>query len=261
MVKGLDIFRERLGKFAESMTFIGGAACDEWFAAMGLEFRTTKDLDIVLLIEVIAPEMIKALRIFINEGGYQIRQRTEGVPVLFRFAQPTNERFPLELEFFCRKPDGLFLGEAQNIIPLLVGADHHSLSAILLNDDYYALIQTHKIVSNGLAFANATALIPLKAHAWLDLTNRKRSGEVIDTQKITKHRNDIFRLAATLPQTKGPKLPDVITSDLVRFLNSFSTSSSEWESILNALKGTLGGKVLPEVLHASIQNYFGLPKE
>jgi hypothetical protein len=72
---------------------------------------------------------------------------------------------------------------------------------------------------------------------------------------------DIFRLAATLPQTKGPNLPDAITSDLVRFLNSFSTSSLEWESISNALKGTLGGKVLLEVLHASIQNYFSLPKE
>ena len=71
---------------------------------------------------------------------------------------------------------------------------------------------------------------------------------------------DIFRLAATLPQTKGPKLSDVITSDLVRFFNSFSTSSSEWESILNALKGTLGGKFLPEVLYASIQNYFSLPE-
>ena len=71
---------------------------------------------------------------------------------------------------------------------------------------------------------------------------------------------DIFRLAATLSQTKGPKLPDAIIIDLVRFLNSFSTSSSEWESILNALKGTLGGKVLPEVLHTSIQTYFSLPE-
>ena len=72
---------------------------------------------------------------------------------------------------------------------------------------------------------------------------------------------DIFRLAATLPQTKGPKLPDAITIDLARFLNSFSASSSEWESILNAMKGTLGGKVLPDVLRASIQTYFSLPKE
>ncbi len=71
---------------------------------------------------------------------------------------------------------------------------------------------------------------------------------------------DIFRLAATLSQTKGPKLPDAITSDLVRFLNSFSASSLEWELILNALKGTLGGKVLPDVLRASIQNYFSLPE-
>ncbi len=48
---------------------------------------------------------------------------------------------------------------------------------------------------------------------------------------------DIFRLAATLPQTKGPKLPDAITIDLVGFLNSFFASSSEWESIFERTEG------------------------
>jgi hypothetical protein len=56
MVKGLNIFRDRFRQFEGSFTLIGGAACDEWFTAQGLPFRATKDLDIVLIIEVLAPE-------------------------------------------------------------------------------------------------------------------------------------------------------------------------------------------------------------
>jgi hypothetical protein len=48
MVKGIDIFRERFRQHEGAFTLIGGAACDEWFAAQGLPFRATKDLDIVL---------------------------------------------------------------------------------------------------------------------------------------------------------------------------------------------------------------------
>jgi hypothetical protein len=70
MVKGLNIFRDRFRKFEGSFTLIGGAACDEWFTAQGLPFRATKDLDVVLIIEVLAPEAIRALRSFIADGQY-----------------------------------------------------------------------------------------------------------------------------------------------------------------------------------------------
>lgn len=56
MVRGLDLFRARFREFEGSFVLIGGAACDEWFTASGLVFRVTKDLDVVLIIEVLAPE-------------------------------------------------------------------------------------------------------------------------------------------------------------------------------------------------------------
>ena len=87
MVKGLDLFRERFRKFEGSFILIGGAACDEWFSSVGLEFRATKDLDIVLIIEAIDPEFVATLRAFIEEGEYEVRQCTEGTPVLYRFAK------------------------------------------------------------------------------------------------------------------------------------------------------------------------------
>ena len=259
MVKGLDLFRQRFRDFEGSFTLIGGAACDEWFTAQGLLFRATRDLDIVLIIEVIDRAFVGAMRNFIREGEYEIRQRTEGTPVLYRFAKPKNEPFPFMLELFSRKPEGLQLEEAQEIVPIPVGTDHHSLSALLLDEDYYALIQAHKDVRDGLPFANATALIPLKAHAWLNLTKRKAEGAEIDSRDIAKHRNDVFRLAGTLPGEPGPELPNIITVDPVNFLGAFPEDSPEWPQILASLKNTLGGGIRPATLRSAIQTYFRLP--
>jgi len=259
MVKGLELFRERFREFENSFTLIGGAACDEWFAASGLSFRATKDLDIVLIIEVLDRRFVAALRSFIAEGKYEIRQRTEGTPVLYRFAKPDGEPFPFMLELFSRKPESIQLGEDQEITPVPVGIDPHSLSAILLDESYYALIQKQRDVRDGLPAANITALIPLKARAWLDLTRRKGEGAGIDSKDIAKHRNDVFRLAGTLPGNPGPDLPENIKGDLGRFLIQFSETSEDWPAILAAIKNTLGGTIRPAILRQAIQTYFRLP--
>src|SRR5438552_12677579 len=109
MVRGLDLFRERFREFQGSFILIGGAACDEWFAAEGLEFRATKDLDIVLIIEVLDSAFVEAVRAFVEEGKYEIQERSEGTPILCRFAKPKNEKFPAALELFSRKPEGIDL--------------------------------------------------------------------------------------------------------------------------------------------------------
>ena len=80
MVKGLSIFREHLAAFERHFVLIGGTACVEWFAAQGLEFRSTKDLDLVLLIENVEPSFVGALRTFLREGGYETRERSDGSP-------------------------------------------------------------------------------------------------------------------------------------------------------------------------------------
>ena len=36
-------------------------------------------------------------------------------------------------------------------------------------------------------------LIPFKAKAWMDLTDRRAAGEHVDSKNIKKHKNDVFR--------------------------------------------------------------------
>ncbi len=93
MVKGLDLFRERFRGFEGSFTLIGGAACDEWFTSQGLEFRATKDLDIVLIIEAVEPLFVSKLRGFISDGEYEIRERTEGLPSCIVLQNPGMNSF------------------------------------------------------------------------------------------------------------------------------------------------------------------------
>ena len=258
MVKGLDIFRERLAAFSGSYILIGGVACDNWFGSQGLTFRATKDLDIVLLVEVLNPQVVAAMRAFVKEGGYEIQWRTSGSPKLYRFEKPTDERFPVMLEFFSRNSDDFALTESQTIIPVELEPDYHSLSAILLDDNYYELLQTHRVEQDGLPFATVDALIPLKVSAWLDLSARRANGEKIDSKSIDKHRNDVFRLAATLPGEAGPEFAEKIVSALGRFLDAFPESSEQWNSILASVKSTVGGNPRSATLRAAIQTYFRL---
>lgn len=259
MVNGIAIFRERFRPFTGDLTLIGGAACDEWFAEQGLKFRATKDLDIVVMVEELKPAFVAAMRAFVAEGQYKISERSDGVPILYRFAEPARRNFPYKLELCSRNHQRLDLAHDQKAIPISTELDTHSLSALLLDEDYYRLIQNHHDERDGLWVANATSLIPLKAHAWHNLSKRRAAGEGIDAKKIDKHRNDVFRLAGTLPGTPGPDLPARITGDLEQFLNAFPVGAAEWPAILASLKNTLGDGLRAEALRLAVQTYFRLP--
>lgn len=258
MVRGLDIFRERFRPFQGMMTLIGGAACDEWFTTVGLTFRATKDLDLVIMVDEVDPAFVSAMRAFVAEGGYKISERSEGVPILYRFSDPIRDEFPAKLELSSKKPEGFELSDGQKYIPISAGLGRHSLSAILLDDACFGLLQAHHEERDGLWVATATSLIPLKARAWLNLTAAKQAGENVDSDNIKKHRSDVFRLAATLPGESGPHLPQSIKTDLVAFLEAFPIESNEWPAILASVKNTIGGGIRPEDLRSVIQVYFRL---
>jgi hypothetical protein len=257
MVRGLDLLRERMKPHEGSIVLIGGAACDDWFSRQSLQFRATQDLDIVLIVELLGAEAVNTLRRFIRDGQYETRARSNGKPELYRFADPKDPRFPKELELFSRGPENIDLAPGETL-PVITDEDYHSLSAILLDDRYYELIRVHHDIHDGLHFANATSLIPLKAFAWLDLKRRKAEGEKIDSQKIKKHRADVFRLAATLPAEPGPELAEEIRKDLGRFMQAIPPDSTDWQGILAAVKGTVGVNLPSTALRDAIFSYFRL---
>ena len=71
MVKGIDQFRAHFEDFNDRYVLIGGAACFLALNEAGLEFRATKDLDIVLSVEALDAEFVKAFWNFIERGKYQ----------------------------------------------------------------------------------------------------------------------------------------------------------------------------------------------
>jgi hypothetical protein len=58
VVKGLDLFREHFAALNEQYVLIGGTAATLAMAEVGLDFRATKDLDIVLHIEALSPNFV-----------------------------------------------------------------------------------------------------------------------------------------------------------------------------------------------------------
>lgn len=258
MIRGIKLFRERFRDYEGAFVLIGGAACDEWFSTIDDTFRGTKDLDIVLIIEVVDPAFVAAIHAFREEGGYQVEKRDNGTQKLYRFRRPKNPEFPKEIEFFSRKPDVIDLAAGQTTVPISSDGDYHSLSALLMDEAYYSLIRDHHVVQDGLPIASATALISLKARAWADLSQREKNGERIDSSDIKKHRNDVFHLAATLSGEPGPQLPSTILDDLRVFLEAFPEDSEDWKGIRESLKDSMARGISIAGLRSAIQQYYRL---
>ncbi|MHB1514332.1 MAG: nucleotidyl transferase AbiEii/AbiGii toxin family protein [Acidiferrobacteraceae bacterium] len=219
-MKGLDIFRGYFAGHADQFVLIGGTAATLAMEDAGLAFRATKDLDIVLHIEALNASFGEVFWKFVEEGGYEIRQASNtGKPVFYRFQKPANERFPVMLELFCRAPYGIKRAEGSHLTPIPLDEAVASLSAILLDDDYYAFIMAGRKESDGLPWVGEDRLIPLKAGAWLDLNARRARGEPVDMKNIRKHANDVIRLSQLLaPKVRIP-LAARIGDDLNRFLD------------------------------------------
>lgn len=246
MVKGLELFRERFSTFSDRYVLIGGTACDLAISDAGLEFRATKDLDIVLCLEALDADFARAFWEFIQEGGYALQEAASGEKKFYRFKNPTTPDFPEMLELFSRVPDALSPAEGSHLTPIPIDEEVSSLSAILLDDSYYAWIHDGKREVEGVPIVGPEHLIALKARAWLDLRDRKASGQAVDSKSIKKHRSDVFRLFAVIDPEFRISLTPKIEEDMRRFfiecgkepidLKPFGIGSSTLEGVLDALR-------------------------
>ena len=219
MVRGFEVFLEYFGEFTGSYVVIGGTACDILIVEAGLKPRATKDIDIILIVEALSKEFVSRFWEFVETGNYEIKEKDEKDRRYYRFIKPADNKYPFQVEIFSRNPDLLDLKEGSHLTPIPVFEGTTSLSAILLDGEYYKYTIDHSNNDHGLRIANTEALICLKAKAYLDLTKRKSEGEEISIREIRKHKNDVLRLAALLSEDDKITLPESLKQDLKNFVD------------------------------------------
>lgn len=219
MVRGLNRFAAHFAAYQDRYVLIGGAALFVAMENAGLEFRVTKDLDIVLCLETLDTEFTCAIWDFVRAGGYEIGQRSGGKPTFYRFLNPADSTYPQMIELFARRPDLIEPPAEFHLVPIPVSEEVSSLSAILLEDDYYQFVMAGRQGDSGLSVLAPAYLIPLKAKAWIDLSRRREQGDqAISSNDIKKHRNDILRICQLLSPEARVQLPPRLQADLVFFV-------------------------------------------
>lgn len=68
MVNGIDTFRKWFEGNEEQYVIIGGTACDLLMRAEGFEFRATKDIDLVFIVEATNSEFGKKFWRFVKSA-------------------------------------------------------------------------------------------------------------------------------------------------------------------------------------------------
>jgi hypothetical protein len=248
-IQGLETFQQYFADFGQHYTLIGGVACYLAMEEAGLEFRATKDLDIVLCAEALTPDFANQFWHFVEAAGYETQEKSED-PQFYRFARPRDARFPVMVELFSRTLDDVQLSGDAHLTPIPMGSEAESLSAILLDGDYYQCIDFGRRVIEGLPILGPEYVLPFKARAWLDMNERKAAGVAVDSRNIKKHRNDVFRLVQLLSPNKQIKLPPAVRQDLGRFVQAMPE-----EPGLNLKDFGLGHLQLAEVLKTITGSY------
>lgn len=236
MVRGISTFTHHFKTFDTAFVVIGGTASTLLLNEVGIDFRATKDVDVVLFVETLSAEFAEALWNFVEEGGYKNRQVSTEKPLFYRFWKPKNESYPEMIELFSRKPDGIVLRKGSHLTPIPITEEAASLSAILMDDLYYELAITGRRFVDGLPVLGAEYLIPFKARAWLDLSKRREDGEQVDDKDIKKHRNDVFRLYQIISLQDRVSLPPEVAKDLKAFLQATEGSGLDLSQI--GIKGS-----------------------
>jgi len=253
MVRGFDLFRERLAAFGDSFIVIGGAACDLRLAPYG-GFRRTKDIDMIVVTDEVSEPFAEALHDFLREGGYACYVTGDSRPHFYRFIAPKGSRYPAQIELLSNsllpeRPDARFT-------PISRSEEIRSLSAIVLDPVYYEFAKAHRNSDEGVPCLTLEALVVFKSSAYLNLLKERTSDPArVRSEDLNKHRNDVFRIMGAIPEAASVEVPDEIGVRLRRFIDCFGPDSADWESI----RAAVGRASLPpEEYGRRFRKLFGL---
>lgn len=223
MVVGLDKFKSYFKDFQDNYLIIGGTACDIVFEEAALKPRATKDIDIILIFEALSADFVAQFWNFVKAAQYTRCEKETEKRNAYRFVNPKDKDFPHQVELFCRTPDSIEFAEMPYLSPIPTEEGLSSLSAILLNDDYYHYTLQNSDVKDGIHFALPQSLICLKAYAYLSNKKLKESGKNIRQENIEKHKKDVLRLILLIPENTVFEIPEGIKKDLQEFANTIKS--------------------------------------
>ncbi|MCD8286079.1 MAG: hypothetical protein LUD50_02485 [Clostridia bacterium] len=231
LVKGLNQFVKYFKDFADNYIIVGGTACTVIMDIHDDDFRTTKDIDMIIVAETLSASFGKRFWQFINDGGYEKYRSKEGKTHFFRFKDPKRDDFPAMIELFSRKQDIFTNDILTTLTPVAIDDEVSSLSAILLDDSYYQFLLKGKIIADGLPVLDAPYLVAFKARAYVNLMNQRRANEHVNTHDWKKHKNDVFRLAHYLESTDLSGVGEEIKDDIRAFLSEMSENPPDMNAL------------------------------
>ena len=238
---GIESFKQYFKGFENQYVIIGGTACELLMSEQELDFRATKDIDMVLIVETLSKEFGEIFWKYVQDAGYEHINKSTSEAGVYCFSDPKSPNYPKMIELFSRKQDWFLPRKDQNIAPIHVDDEISSLSAILLDDNYYVFLRDGISMIDGVSILNVEHIIPFKAKAWLDLKTRKERGEHVDSRDIKKHRNDVIRLSILLTPITKVDIPNAIKEDLSQFIQNLDTEELNLKQlgIRNMNKNTL----------------------
>jgi len=224
-IKGLDLFGKTFKEYKDEYVIIGGTACFLLFENVGLDFRATKDLDLVIISECFSENFKNTFWKFIKNGQYEIKHDNLDKPKYYRFQKPQNNDYPKMIEVFSRNQD-LFSAGFLTSIYNEKKEEIESLSAIVLNDNYYSLLRKHKITIGVFSILDIPCMILFKVKAFLDLEDRRKINKNIDIKDLKKHQYDVYRLSSILTGQERVDINADLKIDLIDFINRTNVNDS-----------------------------------
>ena len=196
-MEGINNFRKAFESYSENYVIIGGTACDLVMTGTVVRPRATHDIDMIVIVEKMTVSFAEQFWQFIHEGGYRPKRSkptddNTSKYELYRFVNG-KAGYPPMIELLSKHPD--MLGEPKGLViePLPVDEFISSLSAIIMNDDFYHFTIEHSRLTDGIRHADSAALIALKARAYLNLLQDKANGKQVNSRDIKKHRSDVLK--------------------------------------------------------------------
>ena len=234
-MEGLGKFREAFEAYSDNYVIIGGTACDITMTGTVMRPRATHDIDMIVVVEKMTADFAERFWQFIREGGYrpEKRKQEEGEKPKYELYRFVNGKpgYPEMIELLSRHPDILGEPKGLTIEPLPVDEETSSLSAIIMDDDYYHFTISHSKLTDGIRHADSAALIVLKARAYLNLMQDKAGGKHVNSKDIKKHRSDVLKNVVIMEDGEI-EAPASIVACVHEFVASLR---EEWNTIADPL--------------------------